>query len=310
MQREEAALADDSGTIDRGRSRAPALIAVCVALLGLIVLVDLGTRTGHGGGGRLAQRNVPSAVSDDLLTVLLVVYVLGLIGVGVLFWKSKERWQPVRSSWIKKMATALILFTLIGFLGAEIAGRRNRHHGQRAPAAAPNSGRGKAPARKAPPTIPPSAGRAHFSWPIAVGLLGLLALGGVLYAVRGRQSAADLRAPGKPPDVLVELSAVLSESIDDLRADPDARRAVIAAYARMEGVLARHGYERRRPETPNEYLSRILSDLRVRLSAVSELTELYELAKFSIHMIDSEMKERAIAAFVSVRDDLREPVAA
>jgi len=308
MRREEAALTERGGPIDRGRGRAPARVASSAALLGLIVLVALGTRAGHGGGGRLAQRHVPNAVSNDLLTILVLAYVLGLVGVAVLFLKAKERWQPVRSSWIKKLVTAMILFALIGLLGAEIAGRRIHHHGQHGPAAQ-SSGKGHAPARKAP-TIPPSAARAHFDWPIAVGLLGLLFIGGVLYALRGRQTASDLRAPSEQPDLLVELSAVVSESIDDLRADPDPRRAVIAAYARMEGVLARHGYERRPAETPFEYLSRILRELRVRGRAVQELTELFELAKFSIHAIDTEMKERALAAFLSVRDDLRQPLPA
>ena len=103
MRREEAALTDDGGTVDRDRSRAPAFIAISAALVGLIVLVALGTRAGHGGSGRLSNRHVPNAVSDDLLTILFFAYVLGLIGVAVLFWKSKERWQPVRSPWIRKM---------------------------------------------------------------------------------------------------------------------------------------------------------------------------------------------------------------
>jgi hypothetical protein len=42
----------------------------------------------------------------------------------------------------------------------------------------------------------------------------------------------------------------------------------------------------------------------VRAPAVKDLTELFERAKFSTHEIDQPMKERAIAALVSVREDL------
>ena len=40
-------------------------------------------------------------------------------------------------------------------------------------------------------------------------------------------------------------------------------------------------------------------------AAVRSLTRLFEYAKFSGHAIDAGMKEEAIAALVSVRDDLR-----
>ena len=53
----------------------------------------------------------------------------------------------------------------------------------------------------------------------------------------------------------------LDEAIDDLRRDPDPRRAVIAAYARMEQALTLYGCPRRPSEAPYEYLSRVARDL-------------------------------------------------
>ena len=51
----------------------------------------------------------------------------------------------------------------------------------------------------------------------------------------GRRSArTTLRSPSSS-------RIVLDETLDDLRAEPDARRAIIAAYARLERVLAAHG---------------------------------------------------------------------
>ena len=101
------------------------------------------------------------------------------------------------------------------------------------------------------------------------------------------------------------LAAVLDETLDDLRAEQDARRAVIAAYARMERVLAAHGVPRRPSEAPLEYLARALRDLDVPASAALDLTELFERAKFSPHPIDAAMKDEAIGALATVRDDLR-----
>ena len=59
--------------------------------------------------------------------------------------------------------------------------------------------------------------------------------------------------------VAEDLAASISVAIDDLEAEPDARRAVIAAYARMEGALARHGLQRRPSQTPLEYLRQVCS---------------------------------------------------
>ena len=50
------------------------------------------------------------------------------------------------------------------------------------------------------------------------------------------------------------LADVLEETIDDLRAEADPRRAVIAAYARMERALAAAGLPRSPAEAPDEYL--------------------------------------------------------
>ncbi len=54
------------------------------------------------------------------------------------------------------------------------------------------------------------------------------------------------------PDALLNarLAAVFDETLHDLRAERDPRRAVIAAYARMEVILGRHGLERRPAEAP------------------------------------------------------------
>ena len=99
---------------------------------------------------------------------------------------------------------------------------------------------------------------------------------------------------------------ILGDDFDDLRAEPDPRRAVIAAYARLEGALASSGLPRRPAETAEEYVARVLGALEVRRGPVRALTGLYERAKFSQHPVDEPMRERAIAALVRIRDELRE----
>jgi hypothetical protein len=97
----------------------------------------------------------------------------------------------------------------------------------------------------------------------------------------------------------------VDESLDDLRAEPDPRRAVIAAYAKLERVLAGYGVARRASEAPLEYLARVLASLQVGDDAIATLTHLFERAKFSHHDVGPQMKDEAIDALVAVRDELR-----
>jgi hypothetical protein len=142
---------------------------------------------------------------------------------------------------------------------------------------------------------------ARFDWPIAFSLAGLVVLGGTIVFLRMRRSTPQ----NVRRSVEEELVTAMEVSIDDLQRERDSRRAVVAAYAGMERVLASHGLARHRAETPFEYLARVLRHLRVREEAVISLTQLFEYAKFSTREIDAEMKEQAIGALTAVRDDLR-----
>lgn len=103
------------------------------------------------------------------------------------------------------------------------------------------------------------------------------------------------------------VSLALDESLDDLRNEPDLRRAIIAAYARMERALAQAGTPRLPAEAPLEYLVRALRDLDTSALAVIRLTDLFEWAKFSQHEPEPHMRDEAIDALVALRDELRKP---
>jgi hypothetical protein len=97
----------------------------------------------------------------------------------------------------------------------------------------------------------------------------------------------------------------LERTLDDLRAERDPRRAVIAAYAQMETVLGRAGLPRLASEAPREYLRRVLGELGAGTESIERLTGLFERAKFSPHEIDGVMKDDAIGALEHLRDELR-----
>jgi hypothetical protein len=224
-------------------------------------------------------------------------------------------------------AVALVLIALIGLGSA-------RSHWQWQVGAGPPA----APQPAAPLPPGPPGGRPTESHPsvgyllVALALLGLplvvWALGGwgpaSLRSGRLRAFALALlgaiaallrrRERQLPPthdtrDDSSELLAAVDLSLTDLEQEPDPRRAVIRAYARMEGALGLHGLARRPSETALEYLARALASLRVGRPSVERLTALFGRAKFSAHAIDVSMKADALAALRALRDELAEPAA-
>jgi hypothetical protein len=112
-------------------------------------------------------------------------------------------------------------------------------------------------------------------------------------------------APPAPEEVARRFYSLVKDSLDDLRAEPDPRRAVIAAYARMELGLGTLGTERIPSETPFEYLTRVLERVSVSDEAARRLTDLFERAKFSPAPVDEAMKDDAVAALEAIKEEAR-----
>ncbi|HEX6700465.1 MAG TPA: DUF4129 domain-containing protein [Gaiellaceae bacterium] len=140
-------------------------------------------------------------------------------------------------------------------------------------------------------------------WLLGAGGFVVLAGVGTAYWLRNRQSPDDEFADDEVAAQLI--GAVVEESLDELRQERDARRVVIACYARMERALSTVGLERSPWEAPLEYLERVLVGLRASEDAVQRLTALFEEAKFSDHVVDERMREDAIGALSAVRRGLR-----
>jgi Domain of unknown function (DUF4129) len=280
-------------------NRAAKAGSLALGLIGLLIVVALAARGGHpSGNGHVVSRAVPATLQDSLVTLLAIAYVIAIAAVLVLFFKRRPWHVPHESRWLRNYLTLLAFMLLATLFGYWAIRHGHFRHGDDKPSPVNEQARPGARSTQ----LPPGATRpAHFQWPLALGLAGLVLVGGVLVYIRERRPPAPLRAER----LEAELAHAVETTIDDLQRERDPRRAVIAAYANMERVLAAHGLARRPAEAPLEYLARVLRTLRVRESAVQSLTRLFEYAKFSEHDIDEAMKDEAIAALMAVRDDLQ-----
>src|SRR5262249_57525093 len=102
-----------------------------------------------------------------------------------------------------------------------------------------------------------------------------------------------------------EFEELVEDTLADLYAETNPRRAIIACYERVERLFGSYGLPRDPAQAPLEYLDRVLPELRASGSALRRLTALFEWAKFSAHDVNPGMRDRAIQALVEVRDELR-----
>lgn len=266
-----------------------------LALLALVAVAATGAAPNTGGAQRPSQWALDVVASLVLVTLvpgsLLLVFVILLRPQAMLAATAarRERKRGLGASLIGVgLGVALIVLAVRRLAGGDA--------GSNAPLVPAGGQGGGVPAR--PAAYEPSFALVPVIVTLAV--LGIGALAAVVY-LRSRRSDGEPGGEG----VAVAIGEVLDEAVDDLRAERDARRAVIAAYARLERVLAAYGLPRRPSEAPEEYLERVLPALEVSRAAVARLTTLFGAAKFSQHDVGAAMKEEALDALEAARDELR-----
>jgi hypothetical protein len=272
-----------------------------LALVGLLAVVTVAS-SGHRP---LAGDRVEAAPADafwDYTLTLVVALALPALALAVWALITSRNRVPLAP----RSHTGIYVFLAIGILFALFGGRAIEHAFERGPDELPLL----PDLRQANPTtsVEQPGYTPEVQWPLLIALASLAVLTAAGFALYSRHRRT---GAGADEELAEELAALVDEALGDLRQEADPRRAVIAAYARMERALAGHGLPRHEFEAPLEYLERVSSHLQeaqpLAKRLVFELTYLYERAKFSQHEIDMEMKEGAIGALEAIRAELGAP---
>jgi hypothetical protein len=278
-------------------ARALLLAGAAVVLVALVAVSAGGYRLGDSS----AARSSPYAV-DTILTVVIALYVIAAAAVIVaMFWSGLElrRFQSQGTRRRRTTRSVLIVVGAVVLITAVAA--RVHLHPRFATERSDRGAKGAQTQKRQASSRQPASQQARIRLVPLFAVLGLAGVGVAAFLVAEKRRRRRL-----PRDwaVAEALADVLEETLDDLRAEPDPRRAVIGAYARMERSLAAHGIPRYRFEAPHEYLGRVFGELTAgRLSAM-RLTALFERARFSPHEIDQTMKAAAIDAIEALQADL------
>jgi len=277
---------------------------LALVAFGLLVLLGVVAFASRSGLGHQSEAKPSPTYVSYAFSAFLIVFVLAIPVAMYGFVIQAREGEVARKSYRQRTLESIGMMFFFGFL-AFIVIYLKRHHNSIFnninPQGLKNAKNGLKHPNGHRAKVEP-----QFEWTVLWIALAVLAAGGgwFYYAWRTRKKRTAVPLDGVRT-VADDFAASIGDAIDDLEAEPDARRAVIAAYARMETVLARNGLRRRPSETPVEYLRRILLGLTARGDAVSRLTSLFEQAKFSRHEIDSSMKQDAIGALREIRADLQ-----
>ena len=273
--------------------------AVTVLLL-VVAIASHGrplSRSGHPG---------PTASFFDYVytTVVIVALAMTLITIYAFAGMRGRRWEQPNRRWhvISMLLTlagaALFAYYLQRSHFLATLHKFEQHHA--------GSGSQTPTGKQIPKGAHARAARLRWDEIVLIALL----LGGMVVVALMNRSRRMLRPLPRLRSKREALARALDDSLDDLRSDPDLRRAIIAAYARMERAFEAVALARRPSEAPFEYVERVLESLEASSVSVRRLTVLFEWAKFSQHEPEPAMRDEAIDALVAVRDELRSPLQA
>jgi hypothetical protein len=276
-------------------------------VVGLAALVRMATPAGGGPDDVARVIRLPEPLTAAIVIVFAfaaLVFLTDLVRRSLsrrLADEDGEQWPaPLRGSpWVRAVSQILsllyfiVLASLVWRGAIPLADVMSLGQGA-------GSALGSALSRPIAATAPPLVAWTFGLLALVTGL-GALAL--ALWVAFGDRLARWWERPGTPS---APLEKAVEESLEDLRAERDARRAIIRCYSRFEQVAAGCGLPRKPWSTPMEFMGETLARLPVPRTAVPTLTALFELAQFSHHALGPRERDLAVEALDDIKVALEE----
>lgn len=266
----------------------------------LLAVAALGSNgDGHGSLAPPGSGAASSAGHHVLVVAIIVLTpILAVIG-GILFvYAQVHRLRERDADGLKKskqrQAKRAAAF-LLAIVGIALWIRSGRHFGN--PFDRGGGGGGGSGTLGRPRSAHPAVTGNDWTAVIVVWVLLIAAAVFLYLRYRASRATRDLA----PLPVLAEDTG--ESEVARLRRELDPRRAVIAAYASMERLMARDGVARGAHEAPMEYLGRVTLHGHHGVAAVHRLTALFQRGRFSDRPVDEDMRQRAIDAVEELEND-------
>ncbi|MEF8873724.1 MAG: DUF4129 domain-containing protein [Candidatus Thermoplasmatota archaeon] len=101
-----------------------------------------------------------------------------------------------------------------------------------------------------------------------------------------------------------QISSTVDKAVTDLREGKDVHSTILRCYQRMCSILEEKGAKNFEFMTPREFENQAVRTLDVPTSKVSEIREVFELAKYSNYRLGEEERDKAVKALKELRKEL------
>jgi hypothetical protein len=273
-----------------------------VLLMGaLLLVVDVTSSATRSASIAPAAYNWPTVDAAPLLKWSAIAAVVVL-----------PAWLAVTRGWSFRARAAVVAWILLVpavLLAVSLLGPSNvppGHIAQPAVTGQPHPSSLPAPARTPPSASEAGSGTSsvsmagRYSLLIAGGLALAAAVAMVIVLLGGRELEEGQREETPLGDRLPPVALPPAEPRDP-------REAVIRNYREMEIALAAHGHPRPPWETSAEYAATAASAVTIAKPAAERLTSLFELARYSPHVIDQGARNEADGSLADILADLHRP---
>ncbi|MCK4757730.1 MAG: DUF4129 domain-containing protein [Thermoplasmata archaeon] len=154
-----------------------------------------------------------------------------------------------------------------------------------------------------PSNIKPDGMDITISIMFLVGAVAVVAL--FIFAVTQITHLRSEKYPDVDMDAVAEeVGQTIQRAIDDMTTGTDVRSSIMRCYRDMCKLAAQHGISDEEHLTPREFESRIGSRLPITDEKLHDLILIFEEARYSDHSLSEEMRERAMKALNTIKDDL------
>lgn len=289
------------------------------AVFAAVVAVVVASR--HGVTRSFAERHV--AITDSGWRVALGMAIGGALATALVAgWVAAQRSRggnpPATSSWVCAVAVIVMLCAAAAAATAPGSPERLPASAERQASEPEESASADTALSGVAPDRPPETSG---SWIVVVVLIFLTlmvaAAAGLVIVVwrlrsardHDRSAAAAARAGTTGAASELDQLAVAGTLADTgrlLLADPDPRRAIIAAYAALLAGLAGAGSPRLAFEAPEEHLDRSVQHLALPADSLQAVTRLFLIARFSNNPLGEADRQEALRSLAAAEVILRD----
>ena len=276
------------------KSAVPRVGARALAATLLVAVVAVAARRRPFAYGQGADDLVQAQTIASVMTVVLLVGGVAVLVASLVLRRGGPVAVAPRRPWWIHIAWFLALIAVLW-----MAPKSARDALQRQPAVARAAARRSQPEPVGSRTRDPgtSTGRST----LLIVLLGVASV--ALMATTRRTSARRTTLIDEGPD-LGAVRADVEAGLDVAAHEPDARAAIIAAFAAIQEALKARGIGRSSNETAAEFVGRVLRDAAAPAAPIQGLTGLFEEARYSTHPLGESERTRAIDHLNEIRSAL------